>query len=171
MGLHQEDLDPGLDLITQDSLDLRIVGHLMQTLVVMVKGRHLVSVVDHTLLKADSSHQPLEVLLDILLKYQLAVSTLQVRILEDFLLVLKVEDRQIITKVLLEDMQEASDYQDKMEGVLAIFLIEVNVEARDLFKIVSKEEWEEQLEAAATKEALVDILEEMGSQDKVEDQD
>ena len=63
------------------------------------------------------------------------------------------------------------DYQDKVEEVLAIVLIEVKVEAWDLFKIVSKEEWEEQLEAAATKEALVDILEEMGSQDKVEDQD
>ena len=68
-------------------------------------------------------------------------------------------------------MQEASDYQDKMEGVLAIVLIEVKVEAWDLFKIVSKEEWEEQLEAAATNEALVDILGEMGSQEKVEDQD
>ena len=49
----------GLDLTIQDSLDLRIVGHLMQTLVVMVKGRHLVSVVDHTLLNRDSFLQPL----------------------------------------------------------------------------------------------------------------
>ena len=63
------------------------------------------------------------------------------------------------------------DYQDKVEEVLAIVLIEVKVEAWDLFKIVSKEEWEEQLEAAATNEALVDILGEMGSQEKVEDQD
>ena len=91
--------------------------------------------------------------------------------MEDFLLVLKVEDRQIITKVLLEDLQEALDYQDKVEEVLAIVLMEVQVEARDLVKIVSMEEWEEQQEAAATKEARLDIMEEMDSQDKVEDQD
>ena len=69
MELLQEDLDLGLDLIIQDSLDLRIVGHLMQTLAVMVVGRHLVSVVDHTLLNRDSFLQPLEVLADRLLEY------------------------------------------------------------------------------------------------------
>ena len=55
MGLLQEDLD----LIIQDSLDLRIVGRLMQTLAVMAMDRHLVSVVDHTLLNRDSFLQPL----------------------------------------------------------------------------------------------------------------
>ena len=54
---------------------------------------------------------------------------------------------------------------------MAIVLMEVQVEARDLVKIVSMEEWEEQQEAAATKEARLDIMEEMDSQDKVEDQD
>jgi len=65
MGLHLEDLD----LIIQDSLYLRIMGHLMQTLVVTVVVRHLVSVVDHTLLIRDSFLQPLEVLVDLLLEY------------------------------------------------------------------------------------------------------
>ena len=69
MELLQEDLDLGLDLIIQDSLDLRIVGHLMQTLAVIVVGRHRVSVVDHTLLNRDSFLQPLEVLVDLLLEY------------------------------------------------------------------------------------------------------
>ena len=63
------------------------------------------------------------------------------------------------------------DHQDKVEEGLAIVLMEVQVKARDLVKIVSMEEWEEQQEAAATKEALLDIMEEMESQDKVEDQD
>ena len=92
-------------------------------------------------------------------------------LLEDFLLALEVEDQQIITKVLLEDLQEALDHQDKVEEVLTIVSMEVQVEARDLVRIVSKEVWEEQQEATATKEALVDIMEEMDSQDKVEDQD
>jgi hypothetical protein len=98
-----------------------------------------------------------------LLEYQLAVSTLQVRILgdflKDFLLVLEVEVQQTITKVLLEDRQEALDHQDRVEEVLTIVLMEVQVKARDLVRIVSKEVWEEQQEATATKEALVDIME------------
>jgi len=92
-------------------------------------------------------------------------------LLEDFLLVLEVEDQQTITKVLLEDLEEALDHQDRVEQVLAIALMEVQVEAQDLYKIISKEEWKEQEEAAATKEALVDIMEEMDSQNMAEDQD
>ena len=91
--------------------------------------------------------------------------------MEDFLLFLEVEDQQIVTKVLLEDLQEALDLQDKVEEVLAIVLMEVKVEAQDLVQMVSKEAWEEQQEATTTKEASVDILEEMDSQDKLEDQD
>ena len=148
MELHQEELDLGLDLIIQDSLDLKIVGHLMQTLVLMVVGKHLVSAVDHTLLNRDSFLQPLEVLVNLLLEYYLEVITLQVRgllvrILEGFLMVLEVEDHQKITKVFLGDLQEALDHQNKVEEVLAIVLMEVQVEAQDLVKIASREEWEE----------------------------
>ena len=58
-------------------------------------------------------------------------------------MVLEVEDHQKITKVFLGDLQEALDHQDKVEEVLAIVLMEVQVEAQDLVKIASKEEWEE----------------------------
>jgi len=70
MGLRQEVLDLGLDLIIQDCLDLTLMVHLMQTLaVIMVMDRHLVSGVDHNLLNRDSFLQPLEVLVDPLLVY------------------------------------------------------------------------------------------------------
>jgi len=58
-----------------------------------------------------------------------------------------------------------------VEEVLAIVLVEAPVKSQYLVKIPSKEEWEEQLEATTIKEALVDIMEEMGSWDKLEGQD
>ena len=147
MELLQEDLDLGLDLIIQDSLDLRIVGHLMQTLAVMVVGTHLVSVVDHTLLNRDSFLQPLKVLMDLLLEYYLAVTTLQVN---------KRPSGQNIGGSGSGSVGSANNHQGTSGGSAGSFGLSGQSEGgfgnsfdrgesgtRDLFKIVSKEEWEE----------------------------